>query len=237
MIGTSFLQDIFDRRARTHSGQTVLDVLKIASPGVIGGVAPVVGPLSDLLDHVPDVARIVRVLVPIALAAVCFIIVRVVRSLPVPPGFASQATMPRLEYVFPQASRNAAKIALPFLLILTLYEAWDGAPNWVLGRRSIGGYVCQSDGLPVDRATTIVALDNAGEPVSREPVSVDDNGYVVISYRPWATRAAKLQLTDVLCGKRLIAAQTDARGQGCRRDPLRPPDRPDKPIWITPCTK
>jgi len=236
MIRTSFL-DLRDRRAQTHAGQTVLGVLKIAIPGVIGGVAPIVGPLSDLLDHVPGIARIVRVLVPLVLAVVCFIVVRAVRPSRVRPGFALGTTVPQLEYVFPQASRNAAKVALPLLLILTLFEAWDGAPNWLLGRRSVAGYVCQANGLPVDRSAVVIALDNTGERVSREPVSVDDNGYVVIDYRPWAMRAEKLQLTDVVCGKRLIASQTDARGSGCRLDPLRPPDRPDQPIWIAPCMK
>jgi hypothetical protein len=236
MIGT-FIRDLFDRRAQTRKGQPVLDVLKIAIPSVLGGIAPIAGPLSTLLDHVPGTARIVRLLIPVSLLTICVIVVRTVRPLAASPGFSAAGTTSRLEYGFSHETRNAAKIAFPLILILILFEAWDGAPNWLLGRKAITGYLCQSDGRPVDRSATVIALDSAGESVSLEPASVDDNGYVVISYRPWARQASKFQLTDLVCGKREVALQDDARGYGCRRDPLRPPERTERSIWIAPCTK
>jgi len=233
----TFFHDFFDRRAQTHSGQTVADFLKVALPGVLGGIAPIVGPLSDLLDRVPGVGRVVRVAVPLVLVYVCAIVVRATRRSSQQPGFGLVETKPVLEYAFPQASRNAAKVGFPLLLLLTFFEAWDGAPNWLVRRATLSGYVCRADGLPVDRSATVVALNRADEPVSEEAASVDDNGYVVMMYRPWGTRAAKIQIVDGLCGKAVIAAQTPARGDGCRRDSLRPPDRGERAVWILPCAK
>lgn len=236
MTASTFMRDLFDCNARPRTGETILDVLKIGIPVIVGSIAPIAGPLSSLLDQVPGAARALRFAVPIVLFAVCVHIIRDKRIVARPPGF--ETTADEQEYRFGQPSRLVAKVALLPLAALALFQGYAGAPNWLSRQSSLSGYVCLANGVPVDRSTTVDAVDADGYVVSRESVMVDDNGFFVIAYLPWARRATSLTIGDGKCGKRSVPLSAATEGLHCAADTLPPPSaRSRRSLWSVACAQ
>lgn len=232
--------DLRDAGAREKaSDQTLLDVLKVGVPATLGGIAPILGPVQELLRDMPLAALLVATAIPLALAAICSFVVLSHQTEEREPDIVvtrgARATV--TSYRFPKAMRFTAKIAFLPLAALGVWQVWRVAP--VPSQPPLGGYLCDlktEKALPVRH---VEMQDVAGRTIA-EPAPVDDTGFFYFERRPAGWPLAGLRLASSEC--RTGALSIDGTGpaaDGCIGETDREGNRLRHggpwPVWIVRC--
>ncbi len=228
----AFWLDLIDARAAVRSdGASIWDVLRLTVPALVA-VLPLYGPVSDALVNVPGAARIVRLGLPAALFAYCWFLVSARAAGEPGVGFTAGEAKPTYRHA--AAIRLVAKVALPLLLALLGFLAWDLLPNNVWRRTTVAGYVCRADtGKPIADAP-VELVDSLGVVSSALLDSTDDTGFVVIPLDAWAQRPVQLRLRDAKCAGAVPLASATS-GAGCPSEHRPLPARDAPRIWSVPC--
>jgi len=237
VVSLPLIGDFLNRRAKTKkSGQTWLDVGKVAIPAMVGGALTVTDALLKLLAPLPGVALLLQAAVPLILLIVCLYAVASRVDEQEPGDFPSS---PRqvLRYRFTEPLRNAAKIASLPMALLAGYYAWGVIPNGLAGRDHVAGFICRASDQKGVTDGTIEVLDLAGEVVSKEPLTVDDLGFFYSELKWWGASPHSLRLSSPTCGTNQILLRDASHvGLSCPQDQEAAVDKPEKyKLWILTC--
>ncbi|HEY4641434.1 MAG TPA: hypothetical protein VII75_08830 [Thermoanaerobaculia bacterium] len=229
-----FVDDLRDRRGEVRKpDNTPLEIAASLVPAVAASVLPLYGPVASALRHIPLFARLLHLAIPVVLITLAVHAVMARSPLPKPPGIAHQDEPQKFAYVYKRGTRSVAKLLLIPLMLLLAFECYDKLPNWMFGRTSVAGYLCDArDRKPVDTVAEI--SDSLGARTSTT-LRTDSTGYVSMSLSRWGQRPVSMKLSGGCEAVDLTAASPKTTAGCPATDPRDLPPRPARPFWSVTC--
>jgi hypothetical protein len=149
------------------------------------------------------------------------------------PRLVSLVSVP--QYRFTRPARLTAKLIFPFSLYFSVTGIADLAPNRVLGRQNLVGFLCSDSQGVTLVGGTVSALDRLGRRVSL-PTPLDDSGFFWVDLDPAGMAPVRLRFSSPTCS-RDISLTDGIKGQSaCSAHdsyPIRRP--PEYTAWILSC--
>ena len=215
-----FLGEFLDTTANTwRSKESIFDILKIGLPTTITLIANVTEIGQKLLGDTPIAFPLFNGLMVVA--SVYAIAAKTTKH-PQEDGsqiIADLSTSVGAYYRYPQQIRVTAKVCVPLLGVLLLFNLWRVLPNAVRGIAKVQGYVCFTDyGQPAAGAIVEI-LDGSGHHVSVMPERTDHEGFFVADIEKWAQEPRKIVISVLQCKQEFILDHRIEQVSGCAQSP------------------
>ena len=192
------LSDLRDRGAKPKLPSTPFGFLTVGAVSLVGAVAPIWGPLHELLKDTLWADQLARSLIPLVLGAVCWHCVRAKDTVEVPSRLEGAPPERVLSYRFDTRTRRVAKLAAPVLVVLAVHSLLPLVPRY--GGDQYAGYLCDAKSRKPIKSGTVEPRDALGRMVSI-PLPLDDEGWFSID------EIAALDATDGLADSVRVAEQ------------------------------
>jgi len=217
-----FVSDLWDARARVQGSMlSGIDAAKIVGSTLVASVTGLTDGLSKLFAGVPVAVSVMTAVLPsllVAAGAACIISSRSVLSSRLLNG-TGDTQAPMYTYVYGRGLRTASKLVVFPLILLAGYQVPAQLPNRVLGRATLGGFICDQDGMPVDEGEVVV-MDRFNEPVGAHPSRLDSVGFFYSPLRPWGLRPEHIRIELRQCDLTVSVHDSEPAGPyGCRANP------------------
>ncbi len=200
------LSDLRNCGARPKAPSKPFGFLTVGAAGLFGAVAPIWGPLHELLKDTLWADQLARSLIPFVLGAVCWHCVRAKDTVELPSQILGAPAERVHSYRFDTWTRGFAKFAAPVLVMLAVKSLLPLIPR--CGGEQYAGYICDAKSRKPVKSGTVEPRDALGRVVS-VPLSLDDEGWFSIDALGAGLQPEALRLDTEDCPSKELLRSSD----------------------------
>jgi hypothetical protein len=237
-FGSGVYADLRSKGAKVKSAQNSRGALTVGTVALLGAIAPIWGPLHDLLKNTPLLDQLVRSFTPLVLGSVCWRSARDKETLEQPASMIIGVSNGTADYyVFEERTRKAAWLAALVMFALTGVSL---VPLWpTLGGAPYAGYVCNAQSREPVTSGTVELKDAIGRTLAA-PLPLDGDGWFSLEALRPGLRPDALLLDSEDCRTKDLLRGTDVTSEldGCAgRESTNQHDRHGGPwpTWYVHC--